>query len=161
MIRHANASDHAAIFAVVAEAFGRPDEARLVEQLRADGDVVFELVAAEDSAVEGHILISRLWADSPALYGALAPLAVTPALQRRGLGAALVRSALEQAPEFGCRGVLVLGEPEYYGRFGFSNETAKGVRSPFSHLAAFQALALEEGAFTEPLTVAYPDAFGA
>ena len=161
MIRHVRPDDHAAILEVVEAAFGRPDEARLVEQLREAGDTVLELVAVEDGAVAGHILISRLWADSVALYGALAPLSVTPALQNRGLGAALTRSALKQAPEFGCAGILVLGDPAYYGRFGVSNETAKDVRSPFSHLDAFQALALEDGAFAQPLSVTYPDPFGA
>ncbi|MBS0332385.1 MAG: N-acetyltransferase [Proteobacteria bacterium] len=160
-IRHARSEDHAAIAAVIEDAFGRPDEARLVERLRADGDKVLELVAVEDGRVLGHILISRLWADSASLYGALAPLSVASARQNQGLGAALVRSALEQAPEFGCAGMLVLGEPEYYGRFGFAAAAAAGIKAPFSGLAAFQALALEDGAFAQPLTVAYPDAFGA
>lgn len=161
MIRHARPDDHPAIFTVVAEAFRQPDEAQLVDALRSAGDKVLELVAVEDGAVAGHIFISRLWVDHPGLYGALAPLSVTPARQNQGLGTALVRAALEQAPEFGCRGILVLGEPEYYGRFGFSNREAQQVRSPFSHLEAFQALALEDGAFAAPLTVAYPGAFGA
>lgn len=159
MIRYATPLDHSAIAGVVEAAFGRPDEARLVERLRADGDVMFELVAVEDGEVAGHILFSRLWADRIELYAALAPLAVDPARQRMGLGSALVRAALDCAPEFGAAGLLVLGDPAYYGRFGFARETALGVASPFSAFAAFQALALEPAAFAEPLTVAYPDAF--
>lgn len=160
MIRYATPSDRSAIEAVIETAFGRPDEARLVDRLRAEGDAMFELVAVEDGAVAGHIMFSRLWADRDALYAALAPLAVRPERQRTGLGARLVRSGLESAREFGATGVLVLGDPAYYGRFGFEAATAAQVRAPFQGLAAFQGLALEDGAFAGPMTVAYPEAFG-
>ena len=59
---------------------------KLVERLRADGDVLFELVAEEDGEVVGHILFSRLWADRAELYGALAPLAVPAGRQSQGVG---------------------------------------------------------------------------
>jgi putative acetyltransferase len=159
MIRTATASDHAAIAEVVTAAFGRSDEAQLVERLRADGDILFELVAEEDGEVVGHILFSRLWADRFELYGALAPLAVHPSRHRQGLGAKLVRSGVEYAREFGCFGLLVLGDPAYYGRFGFSSAAAGDVASPYRGLAGFQALALEEDAFSGPLNITYPDAF--
>jgi len=150
-----------AIADVIAAAFGRTDEADLVARLRADEDTIFELVAQEDDAIVGHILFSRLWADRAELYGALAPLAVAPARQNQGVGAKLVRSGLECAREFGCHGLLVLGDPVYYGRFGFSAQAAQDVAAPFRGLAAFQALALEGDAFARPLSVVYPDAFGA
>lgn len=161
MIRYAKPADHPAIHALVAAAFGQADEAELVAALRRDEDVLFELVAEEDGAIDGHILFSRLWADRAELYGALAPLAVAPGRQRQGVGAALVRAGLGCAREFGCHGLLVLGDPAYYGRFGFQADAAAGVKAPFTGLAAFQGLALEDGAFAEPLTVAYPSAFGA
>jgi putative acetyltransferase len=159
MIRYANSSDHAAIAAVVAAAFGQPDEARLIERLRADGDAMFELVAEEAGEVVGHVLFSRLWADRDDLYAALAPLAVRPDRQRTGLGAQLVHAGLESAPQFGAVGVLVLGDPTYYGRFGFSPEAAAGIACPYRGLAAFQALALHPGVFDAAMTVAYPSAF--
>lgn len=161
MIRYARSADHPAIADVIAAAFGRADEARLVERLRADGDVLFELVAEEDGAVVGHILFSRLWADRAELYGALAPLAVLPGRQSQGVGSDLARRGLDCAREFGCHGLLVLGDPAYYGRFGFSADAAAEVKAPFQGLPAFQALALENGAFGGAMTVAYPDAFGA
>src|SRR5947208_396385 len=148
MIRYAKAGDHATIAQVVTAAFGRPDEAELVARLRADEDTLFELMAEEDGEVCGHILFSRLWADRFELYGALAPLAVLPARQSQGLGSKLVRSGLECAREFGCFGVLVLGDPAYYGRFGFSAAAAGEIAAPYRGLAAFQALALEDAAFT-------------
>ncbi|MGZ3376014.1 MAG: GNAT family N-acetyltransferase [Phenylobacterium sp.] len=159
MIRYARPTDRAAIAEVVAAAFGRADEADLVARLRDEGDTVFELVAEEDGMVVGHIFFSRLWADRAELYGALAPLAVAPGRQGEGLGGQLVRRGLECAREFGCHGLLVLGDPAYYGRFGFSADAAREVNAPFRGLAAFQALALEDDAFSRPLSVAYPAAF--
>jgi len=159
MIRYARAADHAAIAEVVQAAFGQPDEARLVERLRAAGDVMFELVAVEDGEVAGHILFSRLWADSQNLYAALAPLAVRPGLQRTGVGSALMRASLESAREFGAHGIIVLGHPTYYPRFGFSADAAARVKSVYAGGPAFMALALEPGAFDAPLSIIYPDAF--
>jgi len=159
MIRYARADDHPAIADIVTEAFGRADEARLIERLRADGDVLFELVSGSADALDGHILFSRLWADRYEMFAALAPLAVRPGSQRAGVGAALVRAGLDSAREFGAHGVLVLGDPTYYGRFGFASQAATQVRAPYAGRDSFQALALEPGAFDAPLSVAYPDAF--
>jgi putative acetyltransferase len=161
MIRYARLADHAAIAEVVEAAFGQSDEARLVERLRAGGDVMFELVAVEDGQVGGHILFSRLWADSQNLYAALAPLAVRPDLQRAGVGSALMRASLESAREFGAHGVIVVGHPAYYPRFGFSAEAAAKVTSVYAGGPGFMALALEPAAFDAPLSVIYPDAFSA
>jgi putative acetyltransferase len=159
MIRYARAADHEAIARVVEAAFGQADEARLVERLRADEDALFELVAEEAGVVVGHIMFSRLWADRYEMFAALAPLAVRPDLQRSGLGSALVRAGLESARDFGAHGVIVLGHPEYYPRFGFSAETAGKIAAPYAGSPSFMALALEDGAFDGPLSVAYPDAF--
>jgi putative acetyltransferase len=159
MIRYARAADHAAIAAVNTAAFGKPDEAALVARLRADEDVMFELVAEEAGEVVGHILFSRLWADRAELYAALAPVSVLPARQNAGHGSSLIRSGLECLREFGAHGVLVLGHPAYYPRFGFSADAAAQVRSTYAGSPAFMALALEDGAFAGPISVAYPDAF--
>lgn len=158
-IRYARAGDRPAIAEVNELAFGQPAEARLIERLRDEGDVLFELVAEADGAVGGHILFSRLWADRDHLYAALAPMAVRPELQRSGVGSRLVRAGIESARDFGAHGVLVLGHTAYYPRFGFSRGAAAFVRSPYSASPAFMALELEPGAFSAPLSVAYPDAF--
>lgn len=159
MIRYARPADQAGIAAVLSAAFGRPDEARLVEQLRAAGDALFEMVAEADGEIVGQILFSRLWADRYEMFAALAPLSVRPDHQREGLGSGLVRAGLEVAKEFGAHGVLVLGDPAYYPRFGFAAEAAAQVACPYAGLPAFMAVALEPGAFDAPLTVAYPDPF--
>jgi putative acetyltransferase len=160
MIRYAKPSDHAAIAAVVEAAFGQPGEARLVQSLRVD-DAMFEMVAVEDGEVVGHVMFSRLYADIPQLIAALAPLSVRPDRQGSGLGSALVRAGLDSAREFGAWGVVVLGEPAYYGRFGFTAQAASKVKAPYAGHPAFQALALEDGIFDRPMLVAYPDAFSA
>ncbi len=159
MIRYARPTDQATIESVLVTAFGRTDEAELVARLRADEDCLFEMVAEEAGEVVGHILFSRLWADRFELYGALAPVAVRPNWHRQGVGSRLVRAGLESAREFGCFGVLVLGDPAYYGRFGFSADAARMVNAPYAGLAAFQALALEDVAFASEISVTYPDAF--
>jgi putative acetyltransferase len=159
MIRHATPADHEAIRTVVHAAFGQADEADLVERLRAAGDVMFELVEEEDGEIVGHILYSRLWADSVNLYAALAPLAVRPDRQKSGVGKRLTAASLDTAKEFGVHAVIVLGHPEYYPKFGFSNDAATKVKCPYSGSPALMALALEDGALDEALLVAYPDAF--
>ena len=160
MIRHARPGDHAAIRTVNAAAFGRADEADLVERLRADGDVMFELVDDDGGEIVGHILYSRLWADSVSLYAALAPMAVLPDRQRDGVGKRLVTASIETAKDFGACAIIVLGHPDYYPKFGFTPGAAAKVKSPFSASPAFMALALEDGALDAPVLIAYPDAFG-
>ncbi len=159
MIRHARLTDHSAIREVVAAAFQKTDEADLIDRLRASGDVVFELVEEDAGEVVGHILYSRLWADSAHLYAALAPLAVRPDRQKDGVGKRLMKASLETAREFGAHAVIVLGHPAYYPKFGFTAEAAKTVSSPYSGSPAFMAIALEDGALDAPVTVAYPEAF--
>ena len=68
-------------------------------------------------------------------------------------------ASLVTAREFGVHGVILLGHPGYYPRFGFSAEAASRVKSPYSGSPSFMALALEAGALDEPLTIAYADAF--
>jgi putative acetyltransferase len=164
-IRHARASDHPAIAEIIerafTEEFGQSNEAALVRRLRDDGDVLFELVAEAEDSLVGHILFSRLWAGNGHLYAALAPMAVRPGLQKAGLGSSLVNAGLSHLGELGVRGVLVLGHPKYYPRFGFTAEAAAQVRSPYSGSPSFMALALEADAFDEAFTVAYPAAFSA
>jgi putative acetyltransferase len=159
-VRHVRPADHSAIRVVVEAAFGQAGEADLVERLRAAGDVVFELVEEEAGEIVGHILYSRLWADSVHLYAALAPLAVRPDRQSAGVGKRLTEASIETAREFGAHAVFVLGHADYYPKFGFSAEAASKISSPYSGHPAFMALALEPGALDEPLLVAYPDAFG-
>lgn len=129
------ATDHAAIRQVNRLAFGGEGEARLVDALRDGGFARISLVAEEDGRIIGHILFSILTIATPqgeieAL--SLAPLAVVPSQQRRGIGSSLVREGLRACREAGHRIVIVLGHPEFYPRFGFSAKLTGPLRSPYS-----------------------------
>src|SRR5262245_2620405 len=122
MIRDATPNDYAAIRAVVRHAFDQADEANLVEQLRADGDVLFELVEASDIAIQGHILYSALAIernDATLAAAALAPVSVLPAFQRRGIGKALIEAGNARCAALGLEAIIVLGHADYYPQFGF------------------------------------------
>jgi predicted N-acetyltransferase YhbS len=108
-------------------AFGRPDEADLVERLWSEGVVLVSLVAEVRRQIVGHILFSRMSIDTarasiPAV--ALAPMAVLPEYQRQAIGGQLIRGGLDLLFGQGEQIVLVLGHPTYYPRFGFSAEMA-------------------------------------
>lgn len=159
MIRPAVPSDWPAIHAVETAAFGQPDEAELVDRLRADGDALVELVAEEAGEIVGHILFSPLAADTGAAFAALAPVAVRPDRQKDGLGGALIRAGLEACHALSIEAVILLGHPDYYPRFGFSAEAAKTVAAPFRG-RSFMGLALVPGALDAPVTITYAKAFG-
>ena len=129
-IRPERPGDEAGIADIVERAFGRPDEARLVERLRVDGDATISLVTEEDGAIVAHVLLSRM--DAPLRALGLAPVSVAPERQRYGLGDTLVREALKAARSGGWEAVFVLGEPAFYRRFGFDAELAAGFVSPYA-----------------------------
>lgn len=159
VIRPAAPEDHAAIHAVVAAAFRQPDEADLVNALRADGDALVELVAIEDDAVVGHILLSPLTTDTGARFAALAPLSVAPSRQKDGIGVMLMQVGHELCRAAGIEAIIVLGHPAYYPRVGYSADAAKMVKSPFKG-PSFMALALKPDALDRPVAVTYAKAFG-
>jgi putative acetyltransferase len=134
MIRAAKPADAEAVTALVTSAFGRDDEARLVERLRATDRLTWELVAEEDGALVGHIAFSPVRIGDETGNGqwwGLAPLAVAQAHRRRGIGAELVRSGLDAARLAGVTLVVVLGEPAFYGRLGFEPAEKLGLVSVY------------------------------
>lgn len=159
-IRAATPRDREAIRLVEEHAFGQQAEAGLVDALVAEGDAVVELVAEEDGDVVGHILFSRLYIQNggktvPAV--ALAPLAVEPDFHGTGIGGALVREAHIRLKGAGETIAVVLGDPAYYGRFGYSHERAARFESDYQ-CDALQALAWGEAPETGKLV--YASAFG-
>ncbi len=163
-IRNETPGDHDAIREVNRLAFGQDSEALLVDRLRAGGHVVASLVAVEQEQIVGHILFSELSVDAGARTlhaAALAPMAVRPDRQRRGIGSALVHRGLDVCRERGIAVVLVVGHPAYYPRFGFSAALASRLRSPYSG-DAFMAIELVPGALDGVEgNVNYPAAFAA
>jgi putative acetyltransferase len=169
-IRPERPEDHEAIAALVEHAFGSPDEARLVERIRASDRYVPELalVALVGGEVRGHVMISGAilrTADGDHPIVMLAPLAVAPADQRVGIGGALVREVTRRAAALGYTFVVLEGSPTYYERFGFRPASSYGVTLPLPDwappdaaqllpLAGFRDDALHGGG-----TVVYPPAF--
>ena len=151
--------DRQEIHALIEAAFGQKAEADLVQRLRADGDLVLSLTADDGNPV-GHIAFSRLaLPQAPSVRTcALAPLAVLPGRQRQGIGSALVREGLARLAQEGMDLVLVLGEPSYYGRFGFAPDLAKRLTTAYDG-PYLQALALSERGKAAHGPAAYPCAF--
>ena len=159
-IRPERAEDTAAIRKILVSAFPSAAEADLVERLRGDGDLALALVAEENAVACGYVSFPRLAVDEGTLIhdaAGLAPVAVTPERQRRGIGGVLIREGHRLLHERGTSLIFVLGDPGYYARFGYDLDTA----APFSSVYAgpyFMALRLSE---TAPRAgeVRYPAAF--
>lgn len=156
-------AERAAIRTVNEAAFGSAYEADLVDQLRSSDYALISLVAELESRIVGHIMFSRMWIKtSSGLLAALAlaPVAVLPGHQRKGIGSLLVQRGLELSRGRDEEIVIVVGHPDYYPRFGFSSAKAKSLESPFPR-EAFMALELRLGVLDgiEGLVV-YPSAFG-
>lgn len=144
MIRRERSDDVDAIHAVTADAFrglaysmppsepgGDPGEAALVSWLRADPGWIPELsfVAIEDDQVVGHVVATRAHVDERPVLG-LGPVSVVPRLQRAGVGSALVHTVLGAADALGEPLVALLGNPLFYGRFGFVPAQPLGIVAP-------------------------------
>jgi copper homeostasis protein CutC len=144
-IRAEEPHDHAAVATLLARAFSGDAEARLVDRLRGVRGTI-ALVAELEGRVVGHVVLSPLRAGAPGGMG-LAPLAVDAGARARGIGAALTVAAIARARDAGCALVVVLGDPEYYARFGFVAAAPLGLASRYGgEDGAFQALELRPGA---------------
>jgi putative acetyltransferase len=147
------------------DAFARRDEADLVDRLRAAATPYLGLVAEAAGGVIGHIAFSPVTLEPPhpnrRVLG-LAPMAVRPNWQRRGVGSALVRAGLAACSAAGVDAVVVLGHPDYYPRFGFEPASRVGLRCVYEVPdEALMALALTPGALPEAGGVVhYHPAFG-
>ena len=112
------------------QAFGSGQEAMLVEALRLEGSAILSFVAEDGDRIAGHVTFSKMDAPFPAL--GLAPVGVIPARQRAGIGSALIRHGIESAVKEGWEAIFVVGDPNYYCRFGFDAEMASGFESPYA-----------------------------
>ena len=147
LIRPEADSDQKEIAELLLAAFPTSFEARLVEQLRKDGDAVFSLVAVEASDLIGHALFSRLRAPECAL--SLAPVAVAAHRRRRGIAAAMIEAGLGRARAAGWSAVVVLGDSSYYRRFGFRRKAVLGKSCRYSG-SGLMGLALSGGGLEGP-----------
>jgi putative acetyltransferase len=133
-------------------------EQYIVNALRRADKLAVSLVAEADGALIGHIALSPVSiSDGASGWFGLGPISVLPQYQRKGVGSRLVHEALRLLLARGATGCVVLGEPEYYGRFGFRADpdiVLPGVPPEY-----FQAISFDS---SKPRgTVTYPDAFEA
>ena len=145
IIRPEQPADFPDVRRILLEAFPTSAEARLVDRLRTEHDAEISLVAVHHGSIVGNAMLSRMSAPLQAL--GLAPVAVSPARQRSGVGSLLIQRALELARAGAWEIVFVLGDPAYYRRFGFDPALASGFTSRYAG-PHFMALAL-----TRPLPV--------
>lgn len=131
-------------------------EASIVAALRHAGALSVSLVAELDGRVVGHIAFSPVQvSDGSSGWHGLGPLSVDPAAQRGGIGSALAAEGLERLRRLGARGCVLLGDPQFYGRFGFA--ATPGLVLP--GLPAEYFLALPLGAAPAQGQVKYHAAF--
>lgn len=141
--------DRSAIDSVLRQAFPTEAEALLVDLLRKQVDPIISLVAEKaGNGIVGHILFSPvvLKGHSDLKLMGLAPVAVVPEYQRKGIGTALTRAGLDECRRLGVAAVVVLGYPEYYGRFGFKPARVFAMKSEYENVGdAFMILELMPG----------------
>ncbi len=117
---------------------------------------MLSLVADIDGQIVGHVLFSIMAA--PVRTLGLAPVSVAPENQRQGIGAALIRDGLSRAKAQGWQASFVLGNPDYYARFGYSVDLATRFTNQFAG-PYFMALELVPSALATPFAVSYAPAF--
>ena len=133
-IRPETQEDETPIHYVNQEAFGRNQEADLVNKLRKRGVLTVSLVAVQKTAVVGHIAFSPVEITSEkSSFEALtlAPVAILPAHQNKGIGSQLVIAGLDECRRLGHEIIVLAGHPNYYPRFGFVRGSTKGIECEF------------------------------
>lgn len=146
IIREEREADIPAIRKLNDLAFGREVEGQLVEALRKAGAVILSLVAVEGDEIVGHILFSPVTIEEKHEVVAIAPLAVLPTHQKKGIGKKLTWEGLKRLKEMGIPAVIVFGHPEYYPAFGFVPAREFGLTCEYPEAGdAFMALELTPG----------------
>jgi putative acetyltransferase len=149
VVRVEESRDSEGVRTVNEQAFGRPNEASLVDALRGLPQSI-SLVASARERIVGHILFTPLQIEgSPkeVVASGLGPMAVLPECQRQGVGSQLVRAGLDSCRASRHDAVVVIGHPEFYSRFGFVPAVTKGLRCEFDVPSeVFMVLELRTGA---------------
>jgi putative acetyltransferase len=145
LVRPELPEDAAAVHEVHRRAFPTAGEADLVDALRAAGKAHVSLVALVDSLVVGHILFSPITVDGVGLGLGLAPVAVLPAHQGKGIGSRLIEEGLAVCRREGVPLVVVLGEPGFYAQFGFRRAGEHGLGNEYGADEPFRVMELRPG----------------
>lgn len=167
-LRQEAAGDFERVFEVNKIAFGQDAEAKLVDALRRNAAVFIpelSIVATENDKIVGHILFTKIDIRDDAGNTneslGLAPMAVLPGMQNKGIGGQLIRKGFEVARRLGFTSVIVLGHESYYPKFGFEPAAKWNIKGPFDVPSnAFMAIELEQdGLKNVSGTVIYPKEF--
>lgn len=166
-IRSETEEDHFAVYELNKQAFGTDSEAILVDKLREVARPTISLVAIDEGNVVGHLMLSPVTITGPSgavyesLIMGLAPMAVLPEMQRRGIGRALINAGLSSCKDQGMEAVVVLGHPDYYPQSGFYDASRFGLSCEFeAPPGCFMAQELEPGALSRtPGVVHYHPVF--
>ncbi|MCO4780680.1 MAG: N-acetyltransferase [Candidatus Cloacimonetes bacterium] len=159
-IRAESVSDKKAVYEINKQAFPGDDEAKLVDALRENADPIVSLVAELKGQVIGHILFSPVTLSSRPdlkLMG-LAPMAVLPEFQKQGIGSKLVNESVSKCKDLEFAGIVVLGHPDYYPKFGFVPSVNFGIKCTYDVPdEAFMVLELKEGVFKAGVVSYHPE----
>ena len=145
-VRPERPGDEPAIHVLIAASFPTDAEAKLVDRLRRAGRLTVSLVAESEGSIVGHVAFSPVTTSSGVVGSGLAPLAVAEDQRRRGIGGSLVQEGLKACRAAAIGWVVVLGEPKYYGRFGFRPAPDSGLFDEYGGGDAFQVVELIAGA---------------
>ena len=129
-IRVERVEDYEAVRKINDKAFGQVEEGRIVDKIREACEEIISLVAVEDEKVVGHIFFSPavIINKGETIKGmGLAPMAVHPDYQNKGIGSLLVKEGIKRVKETGCPFIIVLGHDKYYPRFGFETASKYGI----------------------------------
>ena len=146
-IRESLPGDLALIEALYPQAFPDEDLLPLVRELLREDAIVLSLVGVADKALAGHVIFTTCGiAGGTEKVALLGPLAVAPARQGQGIGSALVRTGLRRLERAGTSRVYLLGDPAYYGRFGFEpdDKVVPPYPLPEEWQGAWQSLSLRD-----------------
>ena len=127
MIREAQESDLEEVFNLIHSAFGNRAESDLVKQLISDGDVLINLLVESLDIIIGNVVVSKITMepDIGLFCGGVAPVSVVPDQQSSGVGSKLMTAAINESKKMGIDALFLLGDPNYYKRFGFVVSTLK------------------------------------
>lgn len=145
-----------ALSVLVVHTFGQNNEHKLINELRNADEVALEMVAELDGQIVGYVCFSRL--AYPDDWWALAPVCVAHSHQGKGIGGELVRYGLDQARQAKAKAVVVVGDPQYYRRFGFVYGGAADLKTPYpDQYTGLYPIAPETASTATRLV--YPEAF--
>ena len=144
-LRLESTTDTPHIRRLLESAFETDAEARLVDTLRADGDLSHAWVAEQAGRVVSFLGFSPVTIEQQTgSWLGLAPLATDPDFQRKGIGSKLTRHAVDHLRDAGVALIVVLGDPQFYRRFGFEPAGKWQLRDEYGGGDAFQAIVFDE-----------------